>query len=173
MTNKEKALALINKFATGDTEKAKDYVQELSKVLRYSLQNQEVVSLEEELRLANSFCNLMEIRYGENLKINFEINEELLNDEIIPLSLQVLIENAIKHNVISDKQPLTINITSDLENRKLVISNKIQPKIDMNSGNGIGLANLSERYRLKWNTDIEIINNNVDFCVAIKLNKIN
>ena len=156
-----------------DKEKAKDYVQELSKVLRYSLQNQEVVTLEEEIRLANSFCNLMEIRYGENLKINFDINETLLNDEIIPLSLQVLIENAIKHNVISDKQPLTINITSDLEKRKLIICNKIQPKIDKSSGNGIGLANLSERYRLKWNTDIEIINNNVDFCVAIKLNKIN
>lgn len=156
-----------------DKEKAKDYVQELSKVLRYSLQNQEVVTLEEEIRLANSFCNLMEIRYGENLKINFDINETLLNDEIIPLSLQVLIENAIKHNVISDKQPLTINITSDLEKRKLIICNKIQPKIDKSSGNGIGLANLSERYRLKWNTDIEIFNNNVDFCVAIKLNKIN
>ena len=156
-----------------DKEKAKDYVQELSKVLRYSLQNQEVVSLEEELRLANSFCKLMEIRYGENLKINFEINDAMLNDEIIPLSLQVLIENAIKHNVISDKQPLVINISSDLDSRKLIICNKIQPKIDKSSGNGIGLANLSERYRLKWNTDIEILNNNVDFCVAIKLNNIN
>ena len=156
-----------------DKEKAKDYVQELSKVLRYSLQNQEVVTLEEEIRLANSFCNLMEIRYGENLKINFEINDAMLSDEIIPLSLQVLIENAIKHNVISDKQPLVINITSNLEKRKLIICNKIQPKIDKSSGNGIGLANLSERYRLKWNTDIEIFNNNVDFCVAIKLNKIN
>ena len=156
-----------------DKEKAKDYVQELSKVLRYSLQNQEVVSLEEELRLANSFCKLMEMRYGENLKINFEINEMMLNDEIMPLSLQVLIENAIKHNVISDRQPLTINITSDLENRKIIVCNKIQPKIDKSAGNGIGLANLSERYRLKWKTDIEIFNNNVDFCVAIKLNKIN
>ena len=156
-----------------DKEKAKDYVQELSKVLRYSLQNQEVVSLEEELRLANSFCNLMDIRYGENIKINFEINDAMLSDEIIPLSLQVLIENAIKHNVISDKQPLMINISSDLDSRKLIICNKIQPKIDKSSGNGIGLANLSERYRLKWNTDIEILNNNVDFCVAIKLNNIN
>lgn len=156
-----------------DKEKAKDYVQELSKVLRYSLQNQEVVSLEEELSLANSFCKLMEIRYGENLIINFDIDNRLLNDEIIPLSLQVLIENAIKHNVISDKQPLTINISSDYENRKIIVCNKIQSKIDSSRGNGIGLANLSERYRLKWNTDIEILNNNVEFCVLIKLNKIN
>lgn len=153
-----------------DKDKAKDYVQELSKVLRYSLQNQEVATLEEELRLANSFCNLMEIRYGENLKINFDIDERLTNDEIIPLSLQVLIENAIKHNVISGKQPLTINITSDYESHSVKVVNKIQPKLDKSAGNGIGLANLSERYRLKWNSDIDILNNNVEFCVVIKLN---
>lgn len=155
-----------------DKDKAKDYVQELSKVLRYSLQNQEVVTLEEEIRLANSFCKLMEIRYGENLKINFDIDERLMNDEVIPLSLQVLIENAIKHNVISDKLPLVINITSDFTNHSVMVINKIQPKIDKSAGNGIGLANLSERYRLKWNTDIEILNNNVEFCVIIKLNNI-
>ena len=155
-----------------DKEKAKDYVQELSKVLRYSLQNQEVVTLEEEIRLANSYCKLMEIRYGDNLKINFDIDERLKNNEIIPLTLQVLIENAIKHNVISDKQPLVINIVSDYENHNILVCNKIQPKIDKSIGNGIGLANLSERYRLKWNTDIEIINNNVDFCVVIKIKNI-
>ena len=111
----------------------------------------------------------MEIRYGDNLKINFDIDERLKNDEIIPLTLQVLIENAIKHNVISDKQPLAINIVSDYESHNIVVCNKIQPKINKSIGNGIGLANLSERYRLKWNTDIEIINNNVDFCVVIKI----
>lgn len=125
---------------------------------------------EEEIRLANSYCKLMEIRYGDNLKINFDIDERMLRDKIIPLSLQVLIENAIKHNVISDKMPLAINVSSDYENRKIIVRNKIQPKIDASKGNGIGLANLSERYRLKWNTDIEILNNNVEFCVVIKLN---
>ncbi len=115
----------------------------------------------------------MEIRYGENLKISFDIDERMMNDEIIPLSLQVLIENAIKHNVISDKQPLTINISSDFENSKIIVCNKIQPKIDRSAGNGIGLANLSERYKLKQKTDIEILNNNIEFCVLIKLNKIN
>ncbi|MBR4156551.1 MAG: histidine kinase [Bacteroidales bacterium] len=155
-----------------DKEKAKDYVQELSKVLRYSLQNQEVVTLEEEMHLSNSYCKLMEIRYGDNLKINFDIDERLRKNEIIPLTLQVLIENAIKHNVISDKQPLVINITSDYEKCNVMICNKIQPKINKSPGNGIGLANLSERYRLKWNTDIEILNNNVEFCVVIKLKNI-
>ena len=155
-----------------DKEKAMDYVQELSKVLRYSLQNQEVVTLEEEYRLATSFCKLMEKRYGDNLEINFDIDERLMGYQIIPLSLQVLLENAIKHNVISDKQPLAINITSDYKEGKIMVNNMIQPKIDKSAGSGIGLANLSERYRLKWNTDIEIINNNVEFCVIIKLKEI-
>lgn len=155
-----------------DKEKAKDYVQELSKVLRYSLQNQEVVTLEEEIRLANSFCKLMEKRYGDNLEINFDIDERLMRYQIIPLSLQVLLENAIKHNVISDKQPLAINITSDYKEGKIFVNNMIQPKMDNSAGSGIGLANLSERYRLKWNTDIEILNNNVEFCVVIKLKEI-
>ena len=155
-----------------DKEKAKDYVQELSKVLRYSLQNQEVVTLEEEIRLANSFCKLMEKRYGDNLEINFDIDERLMRYQIIPLSLQVLLENAIKHNVISDKQPLAINITSDYKEGKIFVNNMIQPKMDNIAASGIGLANLSERYRLKWNTDIEILNNNVEFCVVIKLKEI-
>lgn len=155
-----------------DQVKAENYVQELSKVLRYTLQNKETVTLEEEVQLAKSFCTLMQIRYGENLEFNFDIDERLMRDEIIPLSLQILIENAIKHNVISDKQPLVINITSDFESHEIVVENKIQPKIDKSFGNGIGLANLSERYRLKWRSDIKIINDDVNFRVVLKLNNI-
>ncbi len=156
-----------------DKEKAKEYVQELSKVLRYSLQNQEVVTLEEELRLANSFCKLMEIRYGDNLKFDFDIDDCMLSYQIIPLSLQVLLENAIKHNVISDKQPLTIYVFTTSDYDSIVVLNTIQPKIDKSSGNGIGLANLSERYRLKWNTDIKIHEDRHEFAVEIKLKNVN
>lgn len=155
-----------------DQTKAEDYVQQLSKVLRYTLQNDEVVTLQEEVRLANSFCKLMQTRYGNNLKFNFDIDERLMQDEIIPLSLQILIENAIKHNVISDKQPLDINVVSDYKSRKIVVENKIQQKIDKCNGNGIGLANLSERYKLKWDSDIEITIDDVSFRVALKLNNV-
>ena len=156
-----------------DKEKAKDYVQELSKVLRYSLQNQEVVTLEEEIRLANSFCKLMEIRYGDNLKFDFNFDDYIMSYQIIPLSLLVLLENAIKHNVISDKQPLTIYVFNCALDDSLVVLNSIQPKLDDSRGNGIGLANLSERYRLKWNTDIIIHNDRGEFAVEIKLKKPN
>ena len=152
-----------------DDDKAREYVQELSKVLRYTLQNQETTSLEEELNFTTSYCHLMQIRYGENLKFIFDIDESLKSHEIIPLSLEVLIENAIKHNVISDKQPLTINILTDTSNSMVAVSNKIQSKIAAEAGNGIGLANLSERYRLKWNRDIEINKTETDFEVRIAL----
>lgn len=153
-------------------DKAKDYVQELSNVLRYTLQKDEVVTLRKEIQFTKSYCTIMRIRYGTNLDFNFDIDERMMEDEIIPLSIQILVENAIKHNVISDKQPLVVNITSDFENRRIVISNKIQPKVEDSSGNGIGLANLSERYRLKWNHEIEIYNDGIYFCVGIKLNKV-
>lgn len=156
-----------------DKEKAMDYVQELSKVLRYSLHNQEVVTLEEEIRLANSFCKLMEIRYGDNLKFDFNFDDYIMSYQIIPLSLLVLLENAIKHNVISDKQPLTIYVFNCTLDDSLVVLNSIQPKLDDSRGNGIGLANLSERYRLKWNTDIIIHNDRGEFAVEIKLKKPN
>lgn len=155
-----------------DQTKAEIYVQELSKVLRYSMQNDEIVTVEEEVQLASSFCTLMQIRYGKNLIFNFDIDERMKHDEIIPLSLQILIENAIKHNVISDKQPLAINVSSDFANRKIIVENRIQPKMDRSAVNGIGLANLSERYRLKWNNDIDIFNDNVTFCVVLNLNNV-
>jgi len=155
-----------------DKEKAQNYLQELSKVLRYTLENKEVVTLEQELRFVNSYCHLMQIRYGDNLQIHFNIDDNLLNHEILPLSLQVLIENAIKHNIISDKQPLAIEIYSDLNSEKIFVNNKLQRKIDAEPSHGIGLANLSERYLLKWGKELEIKETDSNFEVAITLNNI-
>lgn len=154
-----------------DKEKAQEYLQELSKVLRYTLENKEVVTLGQELKFTNSFCHLMQIRYGDNLKIQFNIDNKFLNYEILPLSLQVLIENAIKHNVISDRQPLTIEISTENDPEKILVNNKLQRKIDAEPGHGIGLANLSERYLLKWGREVEISVTDTNFEVFVPLNK--
>jgi LytS/YehU family sensor histidine kinase len=87
---------------------------------------------------------------------------------VLPLSIQGLIENAIKHNVISSKQPLTVHIHTD-DNNHLIISNKIQQKIGKEDGAGIGLANLAERYRIKWNEKVEIFNDGTNFSVTLPL----
>jgi sensor histidine kinase YesM len=151
-----------------DANKAQDYVQELSQVLRATLQNKEVVTLEQELQGVHAYCNLMQIRYGDNLKFDFKIESRYLPCLVLPLSVQGLVENAIKHNVISAKQPLKVSFVTD-DAGCLKVANPIQPKIMEESGNGIGLANLAERYRLKWNVEVKIMDDGKFFEVTLPL----
>ena len=152
-----------------DVDKAGNFVQQLSGVLRYTLKNEEMVTLAEELDCVRSYCQMMKMRYGDNLQFEHSIDHDRYdNYHVLPLSIQGLIENAIKHNVISSKQPLTIHIHTDNDNH-LIISNKIQQKIGKEEGTGIGLANLAERYRLKWNENVEIFDDGKIFSVTLPL----
>ena len=151
-----------------DAEKAQSYVQELSQVLRATLQNKEVVTLEQELQGVHAYCNLMQIRYGENLNFDFQMDQKYLPYLVLPLSIQGLVENAIKHNVISGKQPLVVSIATT-DDGYLKVLNPIQPKIMEEAGNGIGLANLAERYRLKWNVEVGIKDDGKVFEVTLPL----
>jgi len=153
-----------------DDDKARDYVMQLSQVLRHSLQNKEVVTLNEELGFTEAYCKLMKVRYGDNLNFEISISDRYSDHLIMPLSLQVLIENCIKHNVISTKQPLTISIVTD-EADHITVSNNMQPRIDREEGNGIGLFNLAERYRLMWGMDIDIKEDGQKFEVTLTLVK--
>lgn len=149
------SLNTLNSLIKLDGEKAQEYVQQLSSVLRYTLQNREVISLEEELKFTNSYCHLMQIRYGDHLRFVFDTDEKYNNYLVIPLCLQVLVENAIKHNVISRKQVLTITISTSDANY-IRVSNPVYPKKEPEKGDGIGLSNLSERYQLMWNAGIVV-----------------
>ena len=152
-----------------DSTKAEDFVHQLSSVLRYTLKNEEVVTLEKELDCVRSYCKMMKIRYGDNLLFDHHINHEKYDNYLVlPLSIQGLIENAIKHNVVSSRQPLTIHIMTD-DNNHLIISNEIHPKIGKEEGSGIGLANLAERYRIKWNENVEIFDDGKNFTVTLPL----
>ena len=162
------SLNTLQSLINVDAEKAKGYVQELSQVLRSTLQNKEVVALEQELQGVQAYCNLMQIRYGENLHFDFQIDQQYKDYQMLPLSVQGLVENAIKHNVISGKQPLTVTIAT-MDSGHLKVSNPIQPKITEEPSEGIGLANLSERYRLKWNQEVEIFNDGKTFEVTLPL----
>ena len=161
------SLNTLQSLITLDTEKAENYLQQLSSVLRYTLQNKEVISLEEELRCVQAYCDMMQIRYGENLKFEFKIDEKYNNFKVLPLSLQSLIENSVKHNVISSKQPLVVTVATGDDS--VSVSNPIQPKTSPEESNGIGLVNLTERYRLKWNKNVEITDDGSTFCVKLPL----
>ncbi|MDR2978893.1 MAG: histidine kinase [Bacteroidales bacterium] len=151
-----------------DGQKAQDYIHKFSSVFRYTLQNKEVVTLSEEVDFTKDYASLIQIRYGEQLRIVFEIDEKYGAYEIVPLSIQTLVENAIKHNIISNKQPLTVTVRSNPDDT-VTVSNNLQTKETAESGAGIGLSNLNERYGLKWQKGIDIQNNGITFSVTVPL----
>ncbi len=129
-------------------EKAVEFVTRFSSLYRYVLDVKDLVSvkLEKELEFVRSYIYLQKIRYGENLQVEMSTEELDLNSRIMPLSFQLLIENAIKHNEISDRHPLKINVSS--EEGYLVVRNglnKVPHELDSPK---TGLHNLNERYRL-------------------------
>jgi len=152
-----------------ENEKAHNYLQNLSSSFRYTIQNKEITTLKNELEFAKSYIYLMKIRYGDNLSIQYNVNEKYNDFYIMPISLQLLIENAVKHNVINNKHPLVILIETT-ENDTIKVSNIIQPKINAETGEGVGLANLMERYNLLFGKEILITQNDV-FGVEIPLIK--
>jgi LytS/YehU family sensor histidine kinase len=151
-----------------DEDEASDYVQKLSSVLRYTLQSKEVVTLADELNCVEAYCSMMQIRYGDNLVFDFRIDPKYHDYKVLPLSVQGLVENAIKHNVISAKQHLVIQLVTE-DNNVLRVSNPIQPKLKEEPKNGTGLVNLSERYRLQWDKNVEIRNDGKTFVVILPL----
>jgi sensor histidine kinase YesM len=165
------SLNTLNSLIKVDADKAQEYIQQLSFVFRYTLQSKEIITLEEELKFTQAYCHLMQIRYGASLQFIVNVNESHYPRLIAPLSLQTLVENAIKHNVASNKQPLGVTIITVDSPPAIIVSNPIQPKIDTESGEGIGLSNLSERYRLLWNREIAIRNTGSSFEVEIPLIK--
>jgi sensor histidine kinase YesM len=163
------SLNTLNSLIKIDADKAQEYVQQLSYVFRYTLQNAEVISLSEELKFTRAYCHLMKIRYGNTLDFEYCIDAKLYDYLIIPLSIQTLVENAIKHNVVSNKQPLKVKITGDGESIK--VSNAIQLKKETESGEKIGLDNLAERYKLMWRKEIVTTRTNDTFEVTVPLMK--
>ena len=152
-----------------DTDRAHEYVQHLSQVFRYAISNKEIMYLNEELNFTESYAHLMKIRYGENFKIQYNIDEKYKTWYIMPISLQLLVENAVKHNVISTKYPLVLTIETT-PNDTIRVMNAIQAKKEAEQGEGIGLANLRERYELLFQKEVSITITDV-FCVEIPLIK--
>lgn len=149
--------------------RAVDYTQELSRVLRYTLQSNEsrFVTLAEELAFAEAYIFLMKMRYEENLSFDVAVDKQLRDRLLPPMSLQVLIENAIKHNEISNRRPLAVSIRTQGET--LVVCNPIQAKLTGSAGPGIGLDNLAKRYQLLGHREVSISMDNGRFCVRIPL----
>jgi two-component system, LytTR family, sensor kinase len=127
-------------------DKALEYVDKFSKIYRYVLDMSDkmIIELREELSFLQSYYYLQKLRFGDNLNIDIEIPAESLNEYVLPLSLQILIENVVKHNEISSERPMKIFIGT--ANGFLMVSNSLQLKMNVENTTGIGLTNLKERY---------------------------
>lgn len=162
----------LNTLATliyENQEKAELFIRELSDVYRYVLENrgEELVPLNKELKMARSYIYLQQLRFEENLTVNIEIGETAKQKMIAPLTLQLLIENAVKHNVISRKKPLRIDIFS--ENEYLVVDNNLQTKETKEYSSELGLKNIINRYNYLTGIKVEIIESEKFFKVKIPL----
>ncbi|MGE5679535.1 MAG: sensor histidine kinase [Bacillota bacterium] len=153
-----------------DQKLAVDFVQRIANVYRYVLQSKdkELIGLKEEIEFIKAFLFLQKIRFGDNLKDTIDVAAKYNNMLVAPLTLQLLVENAIKHNIISAEKPLNINIFID-EDEYLVVSNNIQKKNIANNSTGIGLENIKQRYSLLVQKDIDIINSEKTFIVRVPL----
>jgi two-component system, LytTR family, sensor kinase len=162
------SLNTLSSLVHSDPAKAADFIRKLSDVYRYVLENRnrELVPLREELEFIRSFAFLQSLRFQGMIDFHFVIGDELLDRKVAPMTLQLLIENAVKHNIVSSKQPLNIVISA--ENDNLVIQNNLQFKEEM-SGTGVGLKNISSRYAFLTDRKVEIIKDDNLFKVIIPL----
>lgn len=155
------SLNTLQSLVRENPDKAQEYIRELSRVLRYTLQENEthVVTLREEMDFVEAYIFLMKMRYEDNLHFILDVNPRWMDYCLPPLSVQTLVENAIKHNEISNRKPLTITIRTvqetEGENVSLSIENNLQPRRTAVTGTGIGLVNLSKRYALLLGKDIK------------------
>lgn len=141
-------------------EEGLGFIQDMSNTYRYAISSgkKDLVSLRDELDFLQSYVYLIKKRFGEKLEINIDIPADKMDQQLPPMSLQVLVENAIQHNVVTQVKPLQVRIF--VEDNYLVVSNNLQEK-NTDEGLGVGLHNLSNRFKLLVEKDI-IIEKNFD-----------
>ena len=136
---------------------------------RYILQSGEkdLVTLEEELKFTESYAHLIGARYGDNFELKLELTPEVYKLSIPPLCLQLLVENAVKHNEISAQYKLMVHIIA--QDNSISVSNKIVPRTHPAESTGHGLANIDQRFKLLKGRSIKIQQQADEFKVSLPL----
>lgn len=153
-----------------DRKQAEKFLDELSKVYRYLLRKNEqgISTLESELAFIESYYQLLKTRHGEGLQINMEIDRKYYPYLMPSLSLQIAVENAVKHNILSKQQPLTIEIFTTSAHQ-VVINNNLQRKHKREQSTQIGLQNISTKYKLMKQDGFQVIEGEKYFMVVLPL----
>ncbi len=152
-----------------DAELSVLFIQKLSNVYRQVLTYNEkkTIEMESELNFLKDYLFLFQMRFGENLIIRYELPESFENVMIVPFALQMLIENAIKHNTISQRKPLVISLISNGE--KIVIKNNLQKKTSGVESTNTGLNNIVSRFKLLTDQPVEVVVTAFEFSVSLPL----
>ncbi|HEX7847994.1 MAG TPA: histidine kinase [Chitinophagaceae bacterium] len=164
------SLNSLSSLISDDPDKAEKFLDEMSKVYRYLLRTNEdgLTTLEAEMQFIYSYFHLLKTRYGDGLELETIIDERYNDHQVPPLTLQMLVENAVKHNMILKDSPLKILIMTTNSGR-LVVSNNLQRKDRMVSSNKVGLTNIVNKYRLMKQEEISVRDDGKEFAVVVPL----
>lgn len=162
------SLNVLSALVYEDADRSAAFIQKLSKIYRYVLeaQKEQLIELQKEVDFAKNYLELQKIRFEESLKFVIEIDSTV--GFIPPLSLQLLLENAIKHNIVSEEKPLLIHIIR--KGNELWVSNTYQPKLSQSEpSTGVGLSNIKMRYELLSDKNMEINQTAEEFLVKLPI----
>jgi len=163
------SLNVLTSLIEEDPDQAQKFTTSLSKVYRYVLEqkNKDLVTVDEELQFAKTYIRLLKMRFEDS--IVFDIPEKCSNPEakIVPLSLQLLLENAVKHNIVTSSRPLYIKVIE--EGNSLVIQNNLQEKQVVKKSSGVGLQNIQQRYSILSDREVQITKTETDFSVVVPM----
>ena len=164
------SLNTLSEIIYVDTKKADNYIQQLAGIYRYILDHEEtdLISLKDELKFVSRYFDLQKERDGDKIQLEMNIRDAE-KYSIVPISLQILVENALKHNSISEENPLKIVIHNE-EDSFIVITNNIQKRNTLKSTPGTGLTNLKERVKLIMGKEMTIEADNNQFTVKLPIN---
>ncbi len=162
-------LSVLTSLVYQNQDKAADFINELSKVYRYALDNKnsELVTLHEELEFLNHYIYLLKIRFDNAVSFSINIDEKKMHKYLPPMCLQMLVENTIQHNEASQANPLRVNIYT--ENDTLIIENNIQLRTDKAESSKMGLKNIQARYSYFVDKKVEVSINRDSFKVTLPL----
>lgn len=162
------SLGALKAMVSNNSPQAENYIIHLSNVYRYLVthKSHDTVFLKDETEFIQSYLYLLKIRYEDNMRVTFAVDNKYLYYKLAPLTLQLLLENAVKHNVISQASPLHITIST--QNDTLIVSNTLQPRIATEGSSNFGLYNLSQQYKFLTGKEIDI-NRTTEFSVTIPL----
>ncbi|MBX2926935.1 MAG: histidine kinase [Saprospiraceae bacterium] len=164
------SLNVLSGLVYKDADLAARFIKKLAEVYRYILdtREREVVPLQTELEALEAYIFLLQIRFGDNLKVEIDLPAAAGNAVLPPLSLQMLLENAVKHNIASRAQPLWVRIFQSA-GHYITVQNNLQRKHNEQESNGIGLANIQERYRYFSDKPVQIKEEDATFSVSVPL----